>query len=923
MSRRSRRRWIVPEVVQTSAMDCGPASLKALLEGFHVSVSYGRLREACQTDVDGTSIDTLEDIARQLGLAVEQVIVPEDHVFSERSDYLPALIVIRHPDGQTHFVVVWSLVGPWVQVMDPGLGRRWIHIDRFRADLYLHAMHLPLEAVRPYLRSRRFLGRLRERLGVLGLGAEEIARLVTRADADPSQLGLPVLDAVTRMFEALAKAGGVRRGQEAAGLVRALVERALADPASALTLIPRLMWFAAPDDRPEAGGAMLVRGAVLVRVRGVQRELPPGEDPLDEPESPDPLGAEEPPPEAEESGEEPPPPPLSPALAAALSEPPARPLQDLLDTLRADGLLSPAVLVGAATIAALGVMVEALLLRGLLDLGGSLELGLQRASGLGMLGLFALGLLGVEWGLASLSLRMGRLLELRLRVAFQEKIPRLGDRYLQSRPTSDMAERGHSAHIVRALPNLGVGLLRAALALLFTAAGIAWLDPRLTPLALLAAVASVALPLAIQPVLTERDLRFRTHLGSLSRFYLDALLGLTAVRTHGAEAAVRRQHESLLTAWTRAGLDAQRVAVGVEGAQALIGFSIAGALLLAWLLLNPTGGGVLLLAWWALSMPALGQAVAQASRQYPGLRNVTLRLLEPLGAPDETDGIGPVASSPAAPSPGVALAFEGVGVLAAGHRILTDLDLRLEPGEHVAVVGSSGAGKSSFLGLLLGWHRASEGRVLVDGEPLEGERLARLRRETAWVDPAVQLWNQPFLENLLYGADPEEAAALSEAMETADLRDVLERLPDGLATRLGEGGALLSGGQGQRVRLGRAALRGDARLVLLDEPFRGLDRDRRHALLARARRRWHGATLLCVTHDVGDTFDFPRVLVVEGGRVVEDAPPALLAADPESRYRALLDAEGDVRRGLWGSARWRRLVLGSGRLTEQPAAEPP
>lgn len=79
-----RRRFLVPEVVQTSAMDCGPASLKCLLEGFGIPVSYGRLREACQTDVDGTSIDAMEDIAVELGLEAEQIMVPPDYVWMQR-----------------------------------------------------------------------------------------------------------------------------------------------------------------------------------------------------------------------------------------------------------------------------------------------------------------------------------------------------------------------------------------------------------------------------------------------------------------------------------------------------------------------------------------------------------------------------------------------------------------------------------------------------------------------------------------------------------------------------------------------------------------------------------------------------------------------------------------------------------------------
>ncbi len=74
------RRFFVPEVVQSSAMDCGPAALKSFLDGHGLPVSYGRLREACQTDVDGTSIDTIEEIAGQLGLPVDQIIVPKDHI---------------------------------------------------------------------------------------------------------------------------------------------------------------------------------------------------------------------------------------------------------------------------------------------------------------------------------------------------------------------------------------------------------------------------------------------------------------------------------------------------------------------------------------------------------------------------------------------------------------------------------------------------------------------------------------------------------------------------------------------------------------------------------------------------------------------------------------------------------------------------
>jgi ATP-binding cassette subfamily B protein len=264
----------------------------------------------------------------------------------------------------------------------------------------------------------------------------------------------------------------------------------------------------------------------------------------------------------------------------------------------------------------------------------------------------------------------------------------------------------------------------------------------------------------------------------------------------------------------------------------------------------------------------------------------------------------------------VAFRFENVSVRAGGHLILDEIDLQIEAGSHVAIVGPSGAGKSSFVGLLLGWHSASGGRLLVDGEELAGARLTELRTATAWVDPAIQLWNRSLIDNLRYGSADNGATALGTVIESADLRRVLEKLPDGLQTKLGEGGALVSGGEGQRVRLGRAMLRSDARLVILDEPFRGLDRDKRRALMARARALWGNATLLCITHDVGETMNFERVLVVEGGKIVEDDSPKSLAAQADSRYSQLLQAEDAVRSGLWANAEWRRLAMDDGRVIE-------
>ena len=141
----TRRRFLAPEAVQASPMDCGPSALWSLAAGFELGVSYARLREACQTDVDGTSIDALEHVARELGLDALQMLAPVDHVGHPRAATLPAIAVVRLPGGTVHFVLVWRRVGRWLQIMDPASGRRWVPLEEFRRRLYVHGVDLPAE----------------------------------------------------------------------------------------------------------------------------------------------------------------------------------------------------------------------------------------------------------------------------------------------------------------------------------------------------------------------------------------------------------------------------------------------------------------------------------------------------------------------------------------------------------------------------------------------------------------------------------------------------------------------------------------------------------------------------------------------------------------------------------------------------------
>ena len=882
-----RRRFFIPEVIQTSGMDCGPAALKALLDGFRMPVSYGRLREACHTDVDGTSIDTLEEIAQTLHLHAEQIMIPMDHVLLSEAEALPAIAVARTPTGSAHFIAVWRRQGPLVQIMDPARGRLWLPRDAFLGQLFKHSTVVDAKGWREWAGTEAFLLPLHKRLRSLGVADSQAAARIADAASDLSWRALAELDATVRMLNDLVRSGAIRRSGVQIALQALLSESRAHTP----LVVPDHYWSVRPADDSDGEVHLHLRGAVLVRVRGRK------------------VGGQ-----ATVSTSE------SPELAAALTEPPARPLRHVWAALRTAGAVGPIVAVCAIGIAALGVVFEALLLRSVLDISALLPLPGQGLAAGGILALFAAALLGIEVVLASAERRAGNHLEARLRIAFLDKIPRLADSYFQSRPVSDMLERSHGMHILRLLPQLGVRALRVGAELVVTAAAIAWLDPRMAGLALLACVVAAGIPLLGNSLIAERDLKVRTHAGALARFHLDALLGRTAIEAHGAEHTLEREHERLLAEWVAASMALQRGSVVIEGLQMFAGFGVAG-----WLLFGHFAGGIsgamLLLTYWVLNLPALGYEFALIAREYPAHRSTILRVLEPLNAPDarraETRHAASRTPEPAAS--GVRIDARRVGVRAAGHQILEGIDLHVPAGSHVAIVGSSGAGKSTLVGMLLGWYRPSAGELLVDEEPLTVDRIDRLRRETAWVDPNVQIWNQSLLDNLCYGSEG-PTQSIAGVLESAALMPVIAKLPEGLATPLGEGGALLSAGEGQRVRLGRAMLRHGARLVILDEPFLGLERDRRRALLGQVRQRWTGRTLLYVTHDVHETRGFDRVIVMERGRIVEDGEPLVLAQMAASRYRRLLQAQDAVQARLTTGSDWRHIRLESGQLTQEHGA---
>ncbi|RPH66544.1 MAG: thiol reductant ABC exporter subunit CydD [Burkholderiales bacterium] len=242
-------------------------------------------------------------------------------------------------------------------------------------------------------------------------------------------------------------------------------------------------------------------------------------------------------------------------------------------------------------------------------------------------------------------------------------------------------------------------------------------------------------------------------------------------------------------------------------------------------------------------------------------------------------GDAPVGAFEPVPAGPVGLVFQNVGLRHADGRLALDgVDLRIEPGERVAIVGESGVGKTSLLDVALGLAAPTAGRVLANGVDLARADVSAWRARLAWVGQRPDWFAGSLRENIRLACPGAGDAAVERAALRAGVAGFAEGLPSGLDTPLGEDGAGLSGGQLQRVAFARAWLR-DAPLWLLDEPTAHLDQATAAGLLQTLSGLSQGRTLLFVTHRQPDARLFDRVVTLAGGRVVSSA--ALAAPDDE------------------------------------------
>jgi ATP-binding cassette, subfamily B, bacterial len=468
-----------------------------------------------------------------------------------------------------------------------------------------------------------------------------------------------------------------------------------------------------------------------------------------------------------------------------------------------------------------------------------------------------------------------------LRVAVYAHLQRLSLGFHDRRPKGDLVSRvTGDVNAIGALFSDSLGQITSAIMLLVGMAVVSFLLDPVLALATFAVTPFLGfVTFRYRRRIKELSRRQRAEEGEIASLATEALSAIQVVKAFGSEDYEYDRVHERSELRRRIGVDAARAQARFSALVDLLG-AVAAALVLVL--------GVFRVSSGALTPGSLVVFATYAARTYKPLRDLARQssAVSRAGARAERiaellatdDALRDRPGAYAGPRAAGALEFENVSfAYTADRSALRDVSLSLPPGRRVAIVGRSGAGKSTLAALIARFYDPGTGCIRVDGRDARDCSLAWLREQVGILLQDTVLFRGSVAENIAYGSNAgrEEIVAAARA---AGAHEFVSQLPDGYDTELGAGGAGLSGGQRQRLGIARVLLR-DPPILVLDEPTTGLDAASEARVVTALERLMEGRTTLIVTHSIALAQRAERVLVVEGGRVVEDGTPGdLLAA---------------------------------------------
>ncbi|WP_243707949.1 ABC transporter ATP-binding protein [Micromonospora sp. KC606] len=494
-------------------------------------------------------------------------------------------------------------------------------------------------------------------------------------------------------------------------------------------------------------------------------------------------------------------------------------------------------------------------------------------------------------GFLTLSARIGQavLLDLRQRVYghFLRLCVGFHERYTSGRVISRLTSDVDS---IAELVDGGIdSLVTATLTVVSVAAVLLWLDLPLAAVALLAFPFLFALSRWFARASASAWRRSRETAALVIVHFVESLRGIRAVQAFRREPRNQQIFDGLNDDYRRANLRGFRLIATYSPGIKVIGNGTV-AVVLGYGGWRVLGGDmeVGVLAAFLLYLRRFFEPMQELSQFYNTLQSATAALEKLAGVLDEAPGVPePARPTPLPPGPGHgAVRFRSVSF---GYRprasILTGLDLRVPAGQTIALIGPTGAGKSTVAKLLARFHDPDTGTVEVDGVDLRDLADVELRRAVVLVTQENHLFSGTVAENIRFGRPTADDAAVEAAARAIGAHDFITALPDGYATDVHRRGGRLSAGQRQLVAFARAFL-ADPRVLILDEATSSLDVPTERLVQRALGTVLRDRTALVIAHRLSTVETADRVLVLDGGRIVEDGPPARLAA-AGGRYAAL------------------------------------